>query len=144
MQIHGYFIHSLDMLVHEISILWAPTLTQESIEFRGREVNQLKAAPMRDNGTILILCTLVMPTSLTYTRNYPICSYMVLASSPVNLARSGTRKPCRYGIVSKYSGYDFCYNLAQPLGMNPNSQKFLAIWSLTLSLSPSTCGLGVA
>jgi hypothetical protein len=54
------------------------------------EVNQLMAAPVRDNGNILILCTSVMPTSLTCARNNPMCSYVVLASSPVNLAKSGT------------------------------------------------------
>jgi hypothetical protein len=82
---------------------------------------------MRDNGNILILCTSVMPTSLTYARNYATCSYVVLASSPVNLARSGTQKPHGYGVVSKYSRYSFWYNLAQPLGVNPNSRKILAI-----------------
>jgi hypothetical protein len=94
-------------------------------------VNQLKDAPVRDNRNILILCTSVMPTSLTYARNCPICSYVVLASSLMTLARFGIRKPHGYGIVLKYSGYDFWYDLAWPLGMNPNSRKVLAICSLT-------------
>jgi hypothetical protein len=90
-------------------------------------VKQLKAAPVRDNGNILILCMLVMPTLLTCARNCHICSYVVLASSPMNLARSGTRKPHGYGIVSKYSGYGFWYDLARPLDVNPNSRKVLGI-----------------
>jgi hypothetical protein len=102
-------------------------LTQESIEFGGREVNQLKAAPVRDNENILILYTSVMPMSLTCARNYPICSYVIFASSLMNLARSGTQKPHGYGIVSKYLGYGFWYNLAQPIGVNPNSREVLAI-----------------
>jgi hypothetical protein len=102
-------------------------LTQDSIEFEGREVNQLKSASVRDNGNIVILCMSVMPTSLTYTRNCPMFSYVVFASSPVNLARSDTQKPSGYGIVSKYSRYGFWHDLAQPLGVNPNSHKVLAI-----------------
>jgi hypothetical protein len=69
---------------------------------------------VRDNGNILILCTLVMPMSLTCARNCPMCSYVVLASSPVNLAKFGTRKPHGYGIVSKYLGYGFWYDLVRP------------------------------
>jgi hypothetical protein len=90
-------------------------------------VNQLKSAPVRDNENILILCTSVMPTSLTCARNCPMCSYVVLALSPANLAKSSTRKPRGYGIVSKYSGYGFWYDLVWPLGVDPNSRKVLAI-----------------
>jgi hypothetical protein len=82
---------------------------------------------MRDNGNILIVFTSVMPMSLTYVRNCPICSYRVLASSLVNLARSDTRKTRGYEIMSKYSEYGFWYDLAWPLGVNPNSCKVLAI-----------------
>jgi hypothetical protein len=75
-----------------------------STEPGARDVNLLKEATDNDRGKNLILCTSVMPTSLKLARNWPMCSYVVLVSSPLNLEKSSTLKPHGYGTVSKYSG----------------------------------------
>jgi hypothetical protein len=75
-----------------------------STEFGVSEVNQLKAVPNNNNGKRLTLCTPIIPTSFTCAKNCPMCSYMLLASSPLNFAESGILKQRGYGKVSKYSG----------------------------------------
>jgi hypothetical protein len=64
-----------------------------SIELGAKYVNQLKAIPESNNRNNLILWTSVMPTSLICARNCPICSYVVLLSSPLNMAKFGIQNP---------------------------------------------------
>jgi hypothetical protein len=77
------------------------------MELGGSDMNQLKAVLDIDKAKSLILCTSVIPKSLTCARNCRICSKVVFESSAVNLTKSGTQKPLGYGTVSKYSRYNF-------------------------------------
>jgi hypothetical protein len=61
-----------------------------STELGAKEVNQLNVILDKDS---LTLFTSVIPTSLTCTKNCPMCSYVVLMSSPVNFAKSRALKP---------------------------------------------------
>jgi hypothetical protein len=56
-------------------------------------VNQLNVVPDKDKGNNLTLCMPVIPISLIWAKNYPTCSYVVVASSSVNLVKSGTINP---------------------------------------------------
>jgi hypothetical protein len=71
------------------------------METSAHDVNQLKAVLNKDNQNNLTLCTSVIPMPLTYARNWPLCSYVVLVSSPVNFEKPSTLKPLGYRIVPK-------------------------------------------
>jgi hypothetical protein len=66
----------------------------------GKEVNQVNAVPDKNIGNNLILKTLLLLASPYCTRNWPICSNVVLLSAPVNLTESGILYPGGYGIYS--------------------------------------------
>jgi hypothetical protein len=65
-------------------------LSQVNIELGAREVNQVKAVSNNEKENIL---NLNVPLALDLPhckRNWPTCSNVVLPSSPLNLANSGT------------------------------------------------------
>lgn len=70
---------------HEIFALIVPMI---EIELGASDVNQVNTVLDKDKGNNFTLYTSDVPTSLQCAKNCPMCSKVVLPSSPINLTKS--------------------------------------------------------